>query len=361
MGRCTGETNNAGQKGYYADNAAMMLAERRKTPYSKIDRARDEDLLYKYTVPDLAKELQTARGSKRKVEILLGASETDPLKDDKEIYEVSNTPNQFYNNLLSGIVSGNKGRNFTGVVMNKYTEPELETLQNQYYAKINDPKFIAVYGKPESFPESSLKTELGKAVAIQTMEEVVNNPLPSAKKVSEINSQRQADDRQKRQQENMKMSSGLIAGRRRSGGGRSGGGGSSDLVDYDVLIDYDKKVIPYNIKTGGKDGWNSAREEIQVVPFTDVDKKDQALIDVKPYNDNGFKYYKKRPDGDWEGDGGQVVSWTKVAQANLDKTAANEVSRGRTTLKANTPRGGGSNPPKNETTAEKMRRLANQK
>jgi hypothetical protein len=110
----------------------------------------------------------------------------------------------------------------------------------------------------------------------------------------------------------------------RAGSGSSGTG----LLNYDVLKTYEGKKT--NIKTvmgGGK-------EDFDVVLKKDVDVKDQELIGVSPYNNGGVSYYKVRPDGDWEGKDGQVVSWAKVAQANLDKTSANEAKRGRTTLTA---------------------------
>ena len=115
-----------------------------------------------------------------------------------------------------------------------------------------------------------------------------------------------------------------------------GGGGvasPNDLANYDVLETYKNKVSEIVRK---KDG---VTETFKGINIKDVDTKDQELIGVKPYKDNGLTYYKVRPDGDWEGAGGQVISWAKVAQANLDKTAANEVKRGRTQLTADKTKG----------------------
>ena len=114
------------------------------------------------------------------------------------------------------------------------------------------------------------------------------------------------------------------------------GGGSTptdDLANYDVLETYKNKVSEIVRK---KDG---VTETFNGINVKDVDKKDQELIGVEPYKDNGLTYYRVRPDGDWEGKGGQVISWAKVAQANLDKTAANEVKRGRTQLTADKTKG----------------------
>lgn len=185
------------KKGIYADNAHELLINRRRTPISKLNRELDQKLLYPYSVPDLTKELATARGQKRKVEIPLGQSKTDPLKDEFEVYEAGNTPNQFYNSLLNDVVAKNQGRNFSALMNNKYDEQQLENLKNRYYAKINDPKFIAVYGKPEPLPESSNQTDLGRAVAIQTMEEIANLPEPTGKKISVANQSRSMEARQK--------------------------------------------------------------------------------------------------------------------------------------------------------------------
>lgn len=177
------------KKGMYADDAHQQLINRMKTPVTKINPENDSKLLYPYSMPDLAKELKIARGDEKEVPILLGQNPKDKFKDDKEIYKVGNNPNQFYNSLLQGVVAGNKGRNFTGIVNQKYNDAELEDLRTKYYAKVNDPKFIQVYGKPEPFPESANNTDLGKAVAIETMENVVNAPL-NPKKVSELNQER---------------------------------------------------------------------------------------------------------------------------------------------------------------------------
>lgn len=184
------------KKGLYADDAHQQLISRMRTPVTKIDTNNDSNLLYKYSMPDLNKELKIAKGDQKEVPILLGQNQTDKFKDDKEIYKVGNNPNQFYNSLLQGVVAGNKGRNFTGIVNQKYNDQELEDLRTKYYAKINDPKFVQIYGKPEPFPESANNTDLGKAVAIETMENVVNTPLAPIKKISEVNQQRKIADSQ---------------------------------------------------------------------------------------------------------------------------------------------------------------------
>jgi len=179
------------KKGIYADDAHQQLIGRRNTPISKLDTTKDENLLYKYSVPDLDKELKTARGAKRAIPITVGVSKTDPLKDDKEVYDAQNTPKQFYGSLLTDVVSKNQSRNFAGLVNNKYSDEELEDLTNRYQAKINDPKFIAIYGKPEPFTDGTRgMTDLEKAVATQTMEEYVNLDVKPSKLISERNEDR---------------------------------------------------------------------------------------------------------------------------------------------------------------------------
>jgi hypothetical protein len=184
-------------KGLYADDAQSQLRNRMNTPISQLDESKDSDMLYKYFMPDLNKELKYAEGEPKDVTVTLGQNAKDQFKDDKEIYKVGSTPNQFYNRLLQGVVAGNKGRNFSGIVNGKYSDQELEDLKTKYYAKINDPKYISLYGEPQPFPESASTTDLGKAVATETMERVVNTPIVPTKKVSETNLERVTKDRQK--------------------------------------------------------------------------------------------------------------------------------------------------------------------
>lgn len=184
------------KKGIYADDAHQQLLQRRGTPLSQLNRDNDQNLLYKYSVPDLDKELKTARGTDKEVRIPIGVDEKDPLKDKIEVYKVGNSPNQYFSSLLNDVVSKNQGRNFAGLINNKYSDQELEDLTNRYEAKITDPKFVAIHGETKPFPPSALQTDLGKAVAIQTMEEAVNYPL-TPKVISEVNVERQTKDRQK--------------------------------------------------------------------------------------------------------------------------------------------------------------------
>lgn len=172
-------------KGLYADNATETLNKWMSTPTSQRDKSKDGDIFYPYSIPNLDEELKTARGKQDDFTLNLGQSGTDPMKDDKEIYKVGNNANQFYSSLLGGLVASNKGRNFTGLVNHSFSGNELEDLQNKYYQKVNDPKYILVHGQPQDFPESS-NTDLGKAVKIKTMEEVVNSPFVGIKK-SETN------------------------------------------------------------------------------------------------------------------------------------------------------------------------------
>lgn len=130
---------------------------------------------------------------------------------------------------------------------------------------------------------------------------------------------------------------------------KGSGGTDTGLLDYDVLGTYKNKVVDIDATKNG------TKERFKGVVIKDVDAKDQELIGTKPYHDNGLTYYKVRPDGDWEGRDGQVISWAKVAQANLDKTSANEAKLGRTTLTADKTKPGTGNG-RVETLAERMRK-----
>lgn len=181
------------KKGMYADDAHQWLIQMMKTPYDQVNPDEDQKLLYQYTVPNLDKQIKDAQGKPSPVEIPLGQSKTDPLKDDKEVYNVGNSPDKFASKLLEGVMATNEGKNFTGLMNNKYDDAQLEDLKNRYAAKVNDPKFISVYGKPQPLPVSD--TDLGKAVGIRTMEEYANADL-TPKIVSTPNQARVTANRQ---------------------------------------------------------------------------------------------------------------------------------------------------------------------
>lgn len=176
-------------KGLYADDARDKLRQWTETPTSQRDKSKDGDIFYPYSIPNLDEELKTARGKQEDFTLNLGQSGTDPMKDDKEIYKVGNNARQFYDSFIGSMVSTNKGTNFTGLTNHIHSDSELEDLKNKYYAKVNDPKYILVHGQPQDFPESS-NTNLGKAVKIKAMEEVVNSPFVPTRKVSETNLER---------------------------------------------------------------------------------------------------------------------------------------------------------------------------
>lgn len=185
------------RKGIYAKDAHDKLRKRMGLPVSKLGEFNDNDLMYQYYVPDLNKELKAARelpSGQNKKELLIGVDPKDPMKDVKETYTIQTDPLTFHNRLLGQLASSNKGENFAGFKINQYDDKELEDLKNRYIAKINDPKFKAVYGEVKDFP--AMDTRLGQAAAIQTMEEFVNLPLNAVSK-SEVNADRSMKARQK--------------------------------------------------------------------------------------------------------------------------------------------------------------------
>lgn len=187
------------KKGIFADDAHNTLTKIMQTPVDEINPNDEQKLLYPYSVPKLDKQLKDARGTEQEVPIKLGQSKTDPLKDDVEIYKAGNAPDKFANKLLEGVLSTNETRNFSGLYNNKYDEGQLEDLKNRYTAKVNDPKFISVYGEPKPLP--AMDTDLGKAVAIRTMEEFANMDLKPSKLTSQINDARATANRQQFAQE----------------------------------------------------------------------------------------------------------------------------------------------------------------
>jgi len=110
-----------------------------------------------------------------------------------------------------------------------------------------------------------------------------------------------------------------------SGGDREG----VNLFDYDVLGKYNPQ-IKYILKPG-KTPEDKIVEPTEVVYVKDIPSEDLELITnngaVDPIAEKGIKYFKVRPDGNWEGAKGQVIDRSSVARSNLDKTSLSEEKR----------------------------------
>lgn len=185
-------------KRLFADDAQQRMIALNRIPIDQYNEDAENDLMYKYSDPNFDKDLVAARGKLEPRELLVGQSKRDPMSDEFEVYgNVGSSPNTFFDNLFKGKVAKNTARGFAGLVNNNYDDDQFNDLQTKYYAKINDPKFKAIYGEVKPFPESAMKTELGRAAAIQTMEEYVNASLNPDKVISKVNIERQTKDRQK--------------------------------------------------------------------------------------------------------------------------------------------------------------------
>jgi len=115
--------------------------------------------------------------------------------------------------------------------------------------------------------------------------------------------------------------------------GRGSRNEPATLSDYDVFKNYEPKYETKKIVTK-KPNWagiGGESEEITIIKAKEVDATDRKLIgDVNPsYDEKGVGYYKVRPDGDWEGAGGQVISRANAARKNMDATSITEEKRGR--------------------------------
>lgn len=164
-------------KGIYDPNAHNMISTWMNTPTSKRNLDEDANLKYRYAMPNIDSELKFATGNGKDVTIDIGVDPNDPLKNKKEIYKVINPPNTFYNNLFTGLASRSDNRGFIRTVNDSITDEEKDKLRTAYEAKIQNPKFKALYGEVQPFPASAANTELGEAVALKTMEAFVNLPI----------------------------------------------------------------------------------------------------------------------------------------------------------------------------------------
>jgi len=177
----------------YDPHYQVKITEKLNTPTSKRQRdLDDDDLLAKYAMPDINKEILTAtkRDDGADFELLVGVDEKDPLKDKYEEYKRINPPNIFYNKLFTGLGTRADNENFTRFVLDNTTDDEKQKLRTAYELKIADPNFIKLYGKTEPFPASAGNTELGQATALKTMEAVVNLPIEKIKDKSVLNADR---------------------------------------------------------------------------------------------------------------------------------------------------------------------------
>lgn len=174
-------------KGIYDPNAPQMVNTWLNTPTSKRNFDEDANLKYKYAMPNIDKEIKNAAGIGKDFELQVGVDEKDPLKDKVEVYRTINPPNVFYNNLFTGLASRSDNKGFTRSVTDNMTDEEKEKLRVAYEAKIQDPKFKALYGDVQPFPASAANTELGQAVALKTMEAFVNLPIEKVKDKSVTN------------------------------------------------------------------------------------------------------------------------------------------------------------------------------
>lgn len=181
------------KKGIYADDAAEKITQMLNTPTSKIDRSKDSELMYPYSIPDLNKELDVARGkgSEKDVTIKVEPNKTDKFKDDIHTLKVGNNPNQFFNSLGQSIITSNKKKPFTLTELHKYDDQQLQDLEDRYNTKVSDPSFISAYGKQQ--PLSATDTPFGQALKIATMEEYVNKDL-TPKITSKVNEERKIAD-----------------------------------------------------------------------------------------------------------------------------------------------------------------------
>lgn len=167
-------------KGVFADDAAQQLIARHKVP-SWQQPADDSKLLYPYSVPDFAKSNEASFGKPTPKQIVGGQSKLDPAKDEIKTYIVGNNPNQMFDYVLNDVTTKNKGKNYAGFVLNSMSDAEKEDITNRFLTLTKDPAFIEAYGDVKPFSPLALSTDLGKAVALQTMKNFVNNGIPDAK------------------------------------------------------------------------------------------------------------------------------------------------------------------------------------
>jgi len=331
----------------YNPDYQIRINEKLNTPTSKRNRdLDDDDLLYKYAMPNIDKEIKAAVTppmGKEVVEIDLGVDGSDPLKDKKKTYKVINPPNAVYNSLYHGIGSRADNDAFSQFMINSLNDDEKKKLRTDFEVKIASPEFKAVYGDVQPFPESASKTDLGEAVALKVMQSFVDLPLNGTEK-SVLNADRNKDraledwkikeaiknrewDRRRplRFADSMKL---MLANK----------AAGQPSLDTGYLSDEVADEVGENqtVTLGGK------QREVRVIYTDKVDPKRLAIINAKgqvkpipikvldantgkPTGEIKMGYYQDRTTGDWEGLDGQgntrVISRERVKDDYIKEAA----------------------------------------
>jgi hypothetical protein len=176
-------------KRLYDEQTKRKLIEVKQIPSPKISSGFWDDLMYKFSVPDLSKEKKAAWtpvGGLIKKESSPIQSSTDKYRDEVEVYKIGNTPNTAQNNLINQITTSNKGDGYTRY-FNALDDNFVQDIKNKYYSKINDPAYIKAYG---TLPPLREDTDLAKAAAIDVMMDVVNSQIPTPEKKITLNKER---------------------------------------------------------------------------------------------------------------------------------------------------------------------------
>jgi hypothetical protein len=261
----------------------------RKIPISKITPDMDAKLAYPYDFKDFDKTNRLAIGEVKDFTGKMvapgqqGHSGVDKMQDETPIYKIGNNPNRQYDILWNDIMGRNKQKNAEGLIFNSFQSPqEIEDLKNKYYQKIKDPKYVAAYGEPSSFPESS-NTKLGQAISLQVMKNVVNTPTPepTIRRTPNQNIKLTRQENFKREQQairedNINKRAALSARYRTAKPG-------IDLNDYDTFSLLDKEVKEIELPFIGKK---------KVLPMSSLQPMHKKYFEgIVPYFANGQGYY----------------------------------------------------------------------
>lgn len=319
------------RKGRYNPDANIKLQELLNTPTSKRNRDLDDDkLMFKYSFPDLTKVIGEAVGKGEEIKIPTGKpSVKGEFYNDELVYKKINDPNKVYNTLYTGIGSRPDHVNFSRVVLDSISDQEAEDLKTRYFAKINDPRFKAVYGEVKPFPESAGNTDLGKAVAIKTMQAVDVLPLDPIRTESKKNDQAAFDykreagmaDWETKRKRTFADSMKKIAANK-----------AANQIPEDLGYLSDEVVAEYGVPLqSGKtfvDITNVDPERLDIITNKDLSKKKVGVkaveIDMKQ-PDGSLKrmkgFYVDPDTGDWEGVGGQKISREAVKDRYVQSKA----------------------------------------
>lgn len=326
----------------YDDNAYDYLRERMQTPLSRlgvsqkfkdeqgnpVDLLSGKSFLYKGTDYDMGKALKTAAGTLKNTPYQLEEEMAGKLGKNITNYQYLNDPITF-KNILQGQFATNKGGRAAAAIWESIPEDQ-KMLIDQMYEDIPITKWEQITGKKEK-PVLTVFNPENKAELLANFyakQHAINNsPVPL--KTQQLYDKNAIMDRQLKERQDaayLRYVRGLSLIDRNKG--------AYNNADYDVLYKYEPNVVEV---TPPANAFGIPQPSVKMVPLKEISIPDQNTITsdnkVYPKIINGVEGYERLPNGDWRGDGDQIIKREDVARMRSKETSGVHEKRGLPRLK----------------------------